>query len=72
METRVLDLATIVFWEFYSTGERFESFLAIQPIYFFDSTFSLFPLSVDCMLAALDLELCFTFLLDICFPSACT
>ena len=39
---------------------------------FFDGTFSLFPLSVDRMLAALDLELCFTFLLHICFPSACT
>lgn len=72
METGVLDFANVVFWEFCSTGEEFESFLAVQPIYVFDGTFPLFPFSVDCMLAALDLELCFTFLLHICFPSACT
>lgn len=71
METGVLDFAN-VFWECCSTGERFESFLLFSLYMFFDGTFSLFPLSVDRMLAALDLELCFTFLLHICFPSACT
>ena len=72
LEARFLDFANIVFWKVCSTGELFEAFLAVQPGFWYCSFPIIFPLAVDCLLAALDLEPCFAFLLHIGFPSACT